>query len=149
MIPITATITSTTITDPAATVDIFANVDGRGIASGSVTATPVNGARVPLFPEGSIIDGSEWLNRSWLKSGWLEALSPCSISQPLPPACFGLVKAAALAYDAVGNPQGGAETVVSVFVNSTPMPPAAFVRGAYAAGQQSFTFSESPQLRVA
>ena len=129
-------------------VDIFANLDDHGIASGDVSySTPLNASPLPIFP-GSV-DGPSWGETAWGTLAWGNAVGDPGVLFETLPVHFGEVKIAGKAIDRAGNYQGDAVTLDTLVVNSTPMPPTLFERSTYAAGQQAFTFSRSPQLEAA
>lgn len=129
---------------PTDRVNIYWNVDYRGIASGDVSfIDAVNHQPIPLFPGRREV---RWLSGEWLAEPWLEEVADPDVQFETPPVHFGRVKVRGIGIDAAGNAQSPAGPEGEHTVNSSPTAAANFKRSTYAAGQQSFTFNASLQL---
>ena len=130
------------------TVDLYWNVDERGIASDGIdTDTPLNATPIRLFPGAG--QGESWGESPWGEGAWGGEDAIPAVNYDTPEVCFGRVKIAGKAMDAVGNPQAGAIIETEIVVNSNPTPPARLERSSFAAGRQAFTFMQSPQVQAA
>lgn len=135
--------------EPGVLVDIYWNVNARGIASGDVdTSVKVNDASMELFA--GITGGQShlWLQTAFLSNEWLVPTATPSATFSTPMVHFGDVKLAGKARDYLGNYQAAAIEIGTITVNSTPMPPSNLKVSTYTAGRQWFTFTPSPQLET-
>ena len=125
----------------------------------------LNQAPLPLFPGASLPPswkesvwgesswGSsvprlihDWGETNWSECGWCATMDDPSVSFETQALHFGEVNIGAKARDNAGNCQGDIAELIGMVVNSTPLPVARLTRSAFAAGQQTFTYVESPQL---
>jgi hypothetical protein len=124
---------------------IYWNVDQAGNADGSAPDTSTPAAEVDLWP--GIAAAHKHGVTAWGGGAWGGEIRACGQVIEMPRVHFGLMKIGAKSADSIGNEQSGSMIVATQTINSTPTPVARFERSGYAAGQQSFTYMESEQLR--
>lgn len=127
-------------------VDVFWNVNAaNGVAAGEPSSVPINESPIRLFPGQD--PGPEWGQYNWGQAPFGGNLAAPGIQFETPPCHFGRVKVTGKARDSVGNYQSGAVQITERVVNSTPEAPTRFKREAFAGGVQTFSFTQSEQLR--
>jgi hypothetical protein len=109
MVKLSLSLAETSLSDPEAVVCFFWNVDVRGIAAGEPTL-PINTAPLRLWPEGG--EQPVWGVTPWGTLVWSDNLPRnangkhvVDVRLETPPVCFGTVRIAAVAMDALGNQQ--------------------------------------------
>lgn len=147
MVTLVVTFDTATSVVPTDTVDLFWNVNAKGIASGSIDeSAPINGSPIPLFPGG--VTSVTWGNGNWGMNPWGTTVGDPDVSYTTPAVCFGAVQIEGKARDSLGNYQATAPTAATQVVNSPPVAPEDFTRGSFNATTSvlTFTFTPSPQL---
>lgn len=147
MLTLLVTFPTPRVITSAETVDLFTNLDGRGRAAGPINeSAPANDSPLRLFPGQD--PGPRWAAGPWGQDTWAGYSGAPAVQFETPPICFGRVRVAGKTRDEVGNYQTGPVAVADRVINSTPTPPARFRPAGYAAGRQTFTFIQSPQLKL-